>query len=118
MTQNLEMVRGDSLILRLEVSREGQPEDITGAQIWMTAKKLLTDADPGVFQKTVGSGVVIDDPTQGKAKITISPADTAALVATGEKETLFYDVQVKYAGNTFTVKSGKLIVKKDVTVAA
>ena len=107
---NLEMFRGDSasffFVLDLDLT------DAVG--VTMTAKSLMADADPGVFQKTVSDGVtVIDEPT-GTIQIDLEPGDTDGLSAVRSR--LFYDIQVEDVDSKVTtVRSGRLLVKPDVT---
>jgi hypothetical protein len=112
---NLTMRRGDTVKLNITVTRGGSAVDLTGASIWFTVKNAVTDADPGVFQKTVGSGIVVTNAAAGQAQITIANADTSAIVGS---RTLLYDIQVKEAGGDITtVANGTITVSPDVTLA-
>lgn len=108
---NLEMIRGDSktFLFALDV-------DLTGAvDIWMTAKSARADADPGVFQKSVGAGITVIDDATGTISVELDPADTSDLDATTNR--LFYDVQVEDVDNKVTTyRLGRLVVRPDVTV--
>ena len=98
----LTMVRGTSPIWTVTVRDPnnvstdplGEPVDITGYSIWFTAKSAKTDADPGEFQLTVGSGITISNQVTDKGEARISPPPSATSDMTAEKE-LLYDVQVQ-----------------------
>jgi hypothetical protein len=107
---NLEMTRGDSktFVFALNVNLT----DAVG--IWMTAKALLADADPGVFQKTDGAGITVIDEPSGTIQVDLDPGDTEDLAAVTNR--LFYDIQVEDVNNKVsTQQSGRLIVRPDVT---
>ena len=116
--------RGDSLVIDLTITQTNggvtAPVDLTGATLWMTAKKRSTDADAqAVFQVKTPDDIKIDnDPLIGKARIVVPGSATTALryepnVARIE---LLYDVQVKTeTGIVQTVALGKLFVDQDIT---
>ena len=120
----LTMRRGDTPIWDLAVvGRDGAPFDLTGYTVYFTAKRSLSDPDPGVFQLTNGAGITITDAAGGLAQIQPRRADTSALT---EDTTLLVDVQVSQAGapdQTFTVWPhpddwpGELRIVRDVTRA-
>jgi len=131
---NYGMFRGDSLILNVlvqqltdplsppSVSNPYVPVDLTGAKLWMTAKKKLTDTDlKAVFQITSPGDITIDAiPTSGRAKVTVPASATTAVVfpADTAQLDLYYDIQVKTStGIVQTVASGKLTLTEDVTDA-
>ena len=107
---NLEMTRGDSksFLFALDV-------DLTAAVgVTMTAKAALADADPGVFQKTLGDGVTVIDEPAGTIQVDVEPGDTSDLDAVTNR--LFYDVQVEDVNSKVrTHAHGRLIVRADVT---
>jgi hypothetical protein len=113
-TVNLTMTRGDTEEFNLTISRFGSLVNLTGAKIWMTAKRAYTGST--VFMKTseAGEGIVVTDAPNGAAKVTLAVADTEVLPA--ETFELIYDVQVKTAaGLVFTPIDGTLTVKPDAT---
>jgi hypothetical protein len=115
------MFRGDSLVLYLAVqTQDGKAQDITGAKLWMTAKKAVGDADQAaVFQITTDAppgAIVITNAQQGLVAISVPPSSTAALPAAATR--LYYDVQVKLSNGTIqTIEAGQLTVNPDVTRA-
>lgn len=106
--------RGDTIDLEVTVTRDGAPVDLTGADLWFTAKLKVKDADvDAVAQKTVGSGITVTDAVNGEALITLDPADTDGLT---KETTLYCDVQlVEASGRVTTVASGTLTILRDVT---
>lgn len=119
----LTMRRGDTPVWELAVVEEdGSPFDLTGCTLYFTAKLLITDADPGLFQLTNGAGITVTDAAGGLATIQPARADTSGL---NQDTKLFVDVQVSRAApaETFTVwpladdYPGELWVYRDVTRA-
>lgn len=114
---DIEAIRGDGETYLLTVTEDDAPLDLTDAEIWMTAKRHIRDADAdAIFQKTVGDGITITDDTGGLATVELVPADTSSLAARTIR--LVYDVQVKLSsGRIVTPLKGKLTVEPDVTVS-
>lgn len=114
---NLTMTRGDSRTLSGSVTLSGDPYDLAGCSIWFTAKYRYTDADASaVFQKTIGSGITVTNPTQGLITITIDPADTALIAKV--KTVLVFDIQIQTSGGSkWSAASGNLVITPDVTNA-
>lgn len=119
---DLEMTRGDDRILKLTATwpealppsiAQGDPYDLSGKALWFTAKLRKTDADANaVFQKTHLSGISVNPQKSNEARIEIKGSDTASLT---KDAVLECDAQVKDGEKVFTVASGKLRVKTDVT---
>lgn len=118
MAQPLTMYRGDTPIWNLAVvDSTGAPFDLTGYTLYFTAKRQISDADPGVFQLTTGAGITVTNAAGGLATIQPRRADTNTLT---EDASLFYDIQVsEIAGSleTFTVDRGTLLITRDITRA-
>lgn len=112
----LTVKRGDTIDLEVTVARGGSPVDLSGADLWFTAKRKLKDLDiAAVAQKTLGDGIAVTDAPAGELLVTLAPDDTDDLT----KETVLYcDVQmVEASGRVTTVASGTLTVQLDATVA-
>lgn len=108
-------VRGDTLSFTATVTQSAAPVDLTAAQVWFTAKHSATDADPGIFQKTIGSGIAVSGTDHNLLTITVDPADTAGLDA---PTTLHWDLQIKEAGGRVTtVAGGTIALAADITRA-
>lgn len=106
--------RGDTVALNVTITSGGLAYNLTGKSIWFTAKTSYSQADPGVFQKTLGSGITIVSAANGQCQVVIAATDTNSLG--NSKTALVYDMQVKdSSGNIYTVASGNLIVVPDVT---
>ena len=117
--RQLRMRWGDSAVWLVTVTdADGLAVDITGATMNFTAKMRASDADADkVFQKTVGAGIVLSNPTNGKATVTLAAADTSAL-APGRTHLLRYDWKMTLSGLTTTVAFGTLLVEPATTRTA
>ena len=104
-TQNLEMIRGDTMSFDLELT------DLNGAtvsSIYFTVKKKATDTT-NVFQKSLSSGITsTGDDTY---RVRVAPADTIG-VAAGK---YVYDLQIELGSDVYTVLMGSLQIIQDVT---
>lgn len=116
----LSLTRGDTALLALTVSGLSAL-GLSGAQLWFTVKRNLSDADSAaVMQKTVGAGISTtgtgNNDTAGTALITVQPSDTASLV--DAEQLLLFDVQLQDAnGVKTTLCSGYVTILPDVTLA-
>jgi hypothetical protein len=109
---------GDSIVLRLTITRNGAAVDLTGATLWFTAKEDWDDLDAdAVFQKkTGGLGIAVTDALAGEATVTIPGSDTASL--DNEVQTLECDVQLlEVDGTLTTVARGQLVLQPQITRA-
>lgn len=115
--QNMKMIRGDSYEFRVTITLDGDTVDITGGDFTMTAKWDVADSDANaVFQKTVGDGITLTDPTNGVITVKLEPADTNSLPL--HTVDLFYDIQyIDTDGDVHTVLNGTLQVQPDVTTS-
>ena len=114
---DLTMTRGDTFVWDGAVTTAaGTVQDITGCTLWMTAKYSKSDLDSAaVFQKKIGTGIVVAAPTGGTYVVTVDPTDTSGLTRTAA---LYYDVQIKDgASKVVTIASGTLTVTTDVTLS-
>jgi hypothetical protein len=106
--------RADTIRLRLTITRDGAPVNLTGTDIWFTAKRLKNapDAD-AVFQKsTLSSSIEITNAIAGEAVVTIDPSDTSFLE---DEPRLYCDVQLKEVDIITTVATGRLTILYDIT---
>lgn len=120
----LSMRRGDTPIWDVAVvNADGSPFDLTGYTAYFTAKRAITDPDPGVFQLTLGAGITFTNAAGGLLAIQPRRADTSGLT---EDARLFIDVQISQIAapsQTFTIWPsaddwpGELIITRDVTRA-
>jgi hypothetical protein len=118
-SSNLEMIRGKAASWAFVVTDDDGVAQPIGAldSFWFTAKTLYSDADPGVFQLTRGSGVAVDgDGTAGTGTITTTPSSTSSLENRDHR--LAWDLQHKpNGGNARVVARGTLFVYPAVTIA-
>ena len=114
---NFTMTRMDDVSLSGTATLSGSPYALGGCSLWFTAKRKYTDADSAaIFQKSIGSGITVTNPTQGLFVIEIAPADTTAVEKV--KTILVWDLQLRdSSGKTYTIASGNLIINPDVTNA-
>lgn len=114
---NFTMTRGDTVILSGTTTLGGDPYDLSGATLLFTAKNRYTDDDAdAVFQKSVGDGITVVSAAQGLFTVEIEPDDTADVPKV--QTVLFWDTQVVDSeSKKYTIASGKLIIKPDVTDA-
>jgi hypothetical protein len=114
---DIEAIRGDGETYLLTMTEDDEPLNLTDADMWMTAKRHIRDADAdAIFQKTVGDGITITNAEGGLATVELVPADTSELASRTVR--LVYDVQVKLAsGRIVTPLKGRLTVEPDVTVS-
>lgn len=109
---DLTMFRGDTQIYNVSViDNMNNIINISGALFWFTVKDAMTDVSP-VFQKAIGSGIVITNAPMGMITITIDPSDTSSLPT--ENVPMIYDLQMKNASlQIFTLNAGNFLVTPD-----
>ena len=104
-TQNLSMVRGDTLSFDVRLS------DLDGATIsslYFTVKKKASD-EVFIFQKSLTDGISkVDDTTY---RVRVAPEDTNGVV-TGKYA---YDLQIGVGTDIYTLLMGSLTIIQDVT---
>lgn len=116
---NINITRGDTYVETWSVKQsDGTTNfDLTGGKMWFTIKTNASVADGSATLQlsSPASGIVFSGtPTDGTATLTITAAQTAALVP----QTYYYDIQVKNsAGAITTLASGTLTVDADITQA-
>lgn len=117
MSTALEITRGDTTTLNVSCFQTDgvTPLNITGYTLWFTAKYVVADADPGVFQKTTtAGGITITNAAGGIATVSLVPTDTSSLAGV----VLLWDLQGKDpSGNITTLASGTLTITADITRA-
>ena len=104
-TQNLSMVRGDTLSFDVRLS------DLDGATIsslYFTVKKKASD-EVFIFQKSMANGITkVDDTTY---RVRVAPEDTSGVTA-GKYA---YDLQIGVGTDIYTLLRGSLTIVQDVT---
>ena len=106
------LIRGDDNVVKVEVSDNGTPIDITGDQLTLTIKQNMTDVDAAATFQRID---IIADSADSRAGVhRIQLPNTLAVGA------YFYDVQIKRIvsgnGGISTLEIGKITVAQDVTL--
>jgi hypothetical protein len=104
------LVRGDDWTIKLVITSNGTPVNITGYSFWFTLKADIDAADPGNLQVTASAGS--PDAASGILYINVNSNLTANLVP----QTYNYDVQqIDTSNKVQTLLIGKVKVVKDIT---
>lgn len=112
------IVRGNIFSLRRTIT--GLPSGITVSGAELTVKTSTSDADPGIFQKTItssnvaGTGQIEDTGSTGAAvlRFDLGSADTLAMVANTE---YYYDINITMSdASLVTVESGRTSARERV----
>jgi len=120
--------RGDSITLELgpvttlDVNGVRQPFDLTmaGVKLWLTVKRDLDDADPGLVQLTETAGITVNTPAttaKNYATAVIPKTTFADPTLYAQSTELLWDAQVESGTRRETFAWGKLIIVPDVTRA-
>ena len=115
---NQKMIRRDNYSFEIAVVLNGEPVDLTGCSLTMTAKYSVTDLDASaVFTRSTStSGITITDATGGIALVEIVTSNTTALPL--HLVNLVYDIEmIDASAKRYTVLSGILSVYPDVSSA-
>lgn len=105
------LVRGDDWTLKLSLTSNKSPLDITGYTFWLTLKSDIAMADPGDLQVTAVPASP-EDAAAGIIYISATNIQTGSL----EPRTYLYDIQqVDGSGNVQTLMIGKVKVVSDIT---
>lgn len=104
-------VRGDDWILKLNITSDGVPLDITGYSYWLTLKSDIK-ANDDVAELQVQISPTVENAPNGIIYIKAS----STLTSTLSPGSYFYDIQqVNLAGEVQTLMMGKVKVVRDVT---
>ena len=115
------VVAGDDLDVKRTVTAVPATQTLTKA--WLTLKAKVTDADPGLLQKTIlpgavaGQGQITDTGASGTGQLLfqLTIADTLALPVGVDTR---YDIKVlTSAGKVYTVEQGIYLASARITVA-
>ena len=101
------------MILNVAVTQDGSPFDLTGCQLFFTAKLAAADLDADAkLSLSEADAIDIPDPAAGLARLIVPASLTASL----DPGPLYYDFQlVSDTGFVFTVASGILTILPDIT---
>ena len=103
---NISMTRGDTLAFGFEI--EGLDSDQTITNAYFTVKHHKEDT-VNTFQLSFDDQTIMDE-GDGLYSVRAIPALTAGL----EPDTYYYDLKIELDNDTYTIMSGKLIIKKGV----
>lgn len=105
------LVRGDDWALKLVITSNNVPVDITGYTFWMTLKSDSDMNDPGDLQVTTAA-LTPEDAAAGIVYIVAAKTITDSLTPAN----YYYDIQqVDSLGNVQTLMIGRVRVIKDIT---
>lgn len=105
--QDIAIVQGDSFVITVTVTEGGVAKNLTDATIkWACARRGSATV---VLQKQTGAGVAITNAAGGIFTVTLTPADTAALLGDYVHEAQVTDALL----NVATVLTGALSVTED-----
>ena len=115
---DFEMHRGDDREIPLHVvDQAGADVDITGVTgtdiSWVLSRKDPTEDIPSgaaLVTKTIGSGIVIVTPAEGRARVDVGPGDTSGLVP----GVYYHEAQIVLGGKTTTILYGAITIRKDI----
>lgn len=128
LTKDLIVVRGDSATIEIGpvlitdlVTGNLLPVDLSqpGLSAWFTVKALPDDADPGLWQGTVGTGITLNSPasTDHNYLTVLIPKHTFNYnnsLFTADRVTLVYDCELDDGTRHETIARGNLSVIADV----
>ena len=95
------------------VNTGGAPYDLTGATVTFYAANSLDNPTVTLLKDNAGTGgVIVMDPTNGRARVVLESADTLIMGADGGF--MFYEIKVEDASlRLFTVASGSILFVND-----
>lgn len=108
---NITIIKGDSIILELEITKDYDIVDLTGYTAFLTVKSTVADPD----SEAIFSKPIYNHPNQdlenGIIHFKLLPSDTSVL----QNKKYFYDISVTSpAGDKFTLRRGDLYVLSDI----
>lgn len=113
-TFDISYLRGDAHTITFDTTKpDGSVQDLTGWSAFkFTVKKSIDDSIGNAkFQKTLGVGITVPTPSNGKILVAIDSIDVEPLAGNH-----FYDLQAADAGSLVkTLRLARFIVPKDVT---
>lgn len=109
--QDIELWSGNDAEIHATITDTdaGVPKDLTGSAItWVLAK---AQGKPPLITKTVGTGITLTLPLQGKCTVTLVPADTEAIKGL---KTYYHEMRVvDAAAKKVTVLYGDALVQEN-----
>jgi hypothetical protein len=109
-SQDFEMWAGEYKEITLTILKpDGTAEDLTGASVSWVAKTRPDANLPALVSKSTGHGAeVLTPPIEGKVRVTLEEADTAAL----RSRTYYHELEGRdSAGKPFTPTVGYMVIQ-------
>jgi hypothetical protein len=113
---DLTILRGDTYLARLTISRDGAAADLTGATLKMMIKPdaMTLDAN-ATLSLTTSAGLTVIDALSGIVDVELTPAQTDDLKP---GKIYVWDFQVRESGGrVFTACGGTVKISTDVVLA-
>lgn len=110
----LTMFHGRRADWTIAATISGSPANLTGYEIFFTAKRAITDRAV-VFQKTIGDGITVTDAVGGILTIRLEPEDTKQLPLTVSQ--LEYDLTIDDgSGDVRSPDRGTIMINPSITI--
>ena len=109
----LYIIKGHLTAYNIVVARNGNAVNLTGATLTFEARKDSPTGDVLVISKSIGNGIVVTDMINGRATLTITSDDTAALSV--DQSLLYYNLILNAGLGQEIVDSGTLKISADTT---
>ena len=112
----LELIKGNSVDMDVNITLSGLPYQISGHQLWFTVKATRQDTDPEAYGQIItGSGISIINAASGFCVMSLTPQQTNNFPAGA---TLECDVQMRTPeGKVYTVLFEQIEMTERVTHA-
>jgi hypothetical protein len=98
---------GNTKVIDLTITADGEAVDLTGMDLVFTAK--VDHNSPALIQvDTDDGGIVVTSAVDGEARLTLTPTETELLE--NKVYAVVYDVKLVDGANVYTVLTGRLMV--------
>lgn len=118
MTDTIVITRGNDRKFTIAVKDQNNaPADLTGVDLWFTAKQNLTDTDSQSILKksTLVGGLAITNAVGGLAEVTVNAADTDdAHIPDPRARVLYGELKSRADGKVVTLDRVILVIKANV----
>ncbi len=108
----LYVIKGTLATFNIVVARNGAPVNLTGAGLKFVAHQN-SPSGPVALQKSIGSGIVVTSAAAGQATLTITGADSSALLV--EQSFLYFELLLDEGSGDEVVDEGTLQITVDTT---
>jgi hypothetical protein len=111
---DIPLYRGDSVVIPFVFKKNGVVQSLSGYAITFSVKLNINDVTY-LFQKTIGTGVMVTDSPNGAFTVTILATDTKDIVMNGRLLVLPWDVELSLDSANVHSSVGTLTLTSDVT---